>query len=950
MQSKPFIAAIVIAAPLVLGGVASRAQSYAPAPRALTPSAHPCLAPPQGQGPTSAECKRECERNPQAVQCPRPAPATVPAAAPNWGAAPGTAPAGAPATLPAPQGSVPSASSVAVPGMVPPSAISGAAAPSPAAAGAAPSAAPIPSALGAQVPAGGAAQPPSGAPVTRAPALPAAPDKSVASAPAATIPQFDRTAFDVQYGRVYSENPVKKVITLSATSSTVSKATELAFAITRDADAPGFAITEIRVLGGLVPKDAARPKDARDAMAAPPAMQPSTSATQRPSSGPVNAGSAVARAPMRDPLSPGQPSTVARPAVEMTREVLSRVSAPPWTLRFNDAVDLEIDVVYAPKWGPNATPGMKGAVLAGTIRSIDGGQTGGPAQINLYAVLEGSARGDFLHGWVDLHTHPMAHLGFAGLLMVGAPDVGSPVLVPKMIGTLCTRVLRPAQNIAEALPNSNPVHGGIGPFNNPCGDLFRNQVIKGLQESKGRVISDEAVGWDSFTHYPAYDATTHQAMYVDWIRRAVEHGGLRVIVALAVNNKTLAEAVRGPGDYLPTTDKESADLQIDALKAFAGRHPDLMEVAYTPTDLRRIVKSGRLAVVLGIEVDAIGNFHRLGVADAPAVRSEIDRLWNKGVRYMFPLHVIDNAFGGAALYEEQFSLSNMREFGRYPVVECAGPEQLVGRPYQPSVDAIRWLAGALKLGTLFGPPPASPPCDPGVGHVNARGMTELGQQALIHAMQKGMLIDVDHMSDGTLECALRTAEAVPGKYPLISGHNDVRKGRSDDGENRRTPSQLKRIKETGGVFGLGTDALIPDQFIRHYREAVGLMGEGRVAIGSDANGLVKLPRPPATAPGVYPFHQIYTALPRPSTGKKTWHYGSDGVAHYGMFADFLKAVEASGASDVTQSLMSSAEYFALAWEKAFAVRSAVEKAYFLPCPPLAKGKWPADTQRPLSHR
>lgn len=786
----------------------------------------------------------------------------------------------------------------------------------------------MPPALSGQTSPGAAVTPPSGTPATRVPALPAPADKTIAAASAATTPQFDRTAFDVQYGRVYSESPIKKVITLSATSSTVSKATELAFAITRDADAPGFAITEIRVLGGLVPKGADRPKDARDAMLAPQATQPSTRAPQRPSAGSVNAGSAIARAPVLDPLGQAQPNTVARPAVEMTREVLSRVSAPPWTLRFNDAVDLEIDVVYAPKWGSNATPGMKGAVLAGTIRSIEGGQTGRPAQINLYAVLEGTARGEMLRGWVDLHTHPMAHLGFAGLLLVGAPDVGSSVLVPKMVGPVCTREFRPARNLAEALPNSNSFHGGIGVFDNPCGDLLRSQVINGLQSSKGSDLPDQAVGWDSFANYPAWDAILHQTMYVDWIRRAVEHGGLRAIVGLAVNNKTLAEAVRGPGDFLPTTDKESADLQVQELKAFAGRHADLMEVAYTPADLRRIVKSGRLAIVLGIEVDAIGNFHRDGVTEQQ-VRAEIDRLWNMGVRYMFPVHVIDNAFGGTALYEESFAMSNMREFGRYPMVECGRAVQRVNRTYQPKVEAVKWVFGNIKLGTAYGPPPASPNCDH--GHVNARGMTPLGQQALIYAMQKGMLIDIDHMSDHTLECALRTAEAVPEKYPLISGHNDVRKGQPGDGENRRTPDQLRRIKETGGIFGLGTESVVPGEFIGHYREAVQHMGEGRVAIGSDTNGLVKLPRPPAVAPGVYPFNQIYSSLPRPSTGRRTWHYGSDGVAHYGMFADFLKAVESSGANDVTNSLMLSAEYFALTWEKALAVRASVPKATFVAC-------------------
>ncbi|MCL6649652.1 MAG: hypothetical protein K6U89_15120 [Chloroflexi bacterium] len=44
------------------------------------------------------------------------------------------------------------------------------------------------------------------------------------------------------------------------------------------------------------------------------------------------------------------------------------------------------------------------------------------------------------------------------------------------------------------------------------------------------------------------------------------------------------------------------------MKRFVDRHRDFMEIAYTPEDLRRIVMMGKRAVMLGVEVDAIGNF------------------------------------------------------------------------------------------------------------------------------------------------------------------------------------------------------------------------------------------------------------------------------------------------------------------------------------------------------
>ena len=100
-------AAIRMLSPLlVVLALPALAQTFAPAPKVLAPAAaaHPCNAPPQGQGPSSAECKRECERNPQATQCPRPG---ASGAAPNWSAPTMSAP---PAAAPAAVGMPPASS------------------------------------------------------------------------------------------------------------------------------------------------------------------------------------------------------------------------------------------------------------------------------------------------------------------------------------------------------------------------------------------------------------------------------------------------------------------------------------------------------------------------------------------------------------------------------------------------------------------------------------------------------------------------------------------------------------------------------------------------------------------------------------------------------------------------------------------------------------------------
>src|SRR6266550_5203342 len=266
-----------------------------------------------------------------------------------------------------------------------------------------------------------------------------------------------------------------------------------------------------------------------------------------------------------------------------------------------------------------------------------------------------------LTGFVDLHTHPLANLGFGGKLLYGGVDMGAllpadPDCKPRMH----------ASNEQEALGHDKSTHGGKvtgSGWNlsyNPCGDELRMAVIHSLQRGLGgKDQSEDASGYDSFPEWPVWNDLTHQKMWVDWIRRAYT-GGLRVMVALAVNNKTLGDLTAGPDDY-PTDDKSSADLQITETKSFVGRHPDFMEVAYNSADVYRIVSAGKLAVVIGVEVDHIGNFQSASdsfhVPSDGDVKAEIDRLYGEGVRYIFPIHDLDNAFGGSAAYVNLFNIS-----------------------------------------------------------------------------------------------------------------------------------------------------------------------------------------------------------------------------------------------------------------------------------------------------
>src|SRR5690606_20074516 len=107
-----------------------------------------------------------------------------------------------------------------------------------------------------------------------------------------------------------------------------------------------------------------------------------------------------------------------------------------------------------------------------------------------------------------------------------------------------------------------------------------------------------------------------------------------------------------------------------------NRHKDFMEIAYSAADVRRIVGNNKLAVILGMEVDKIGNFGKPGVTtNANTVRAEIRRLYAKGIRYAFPIHLIDNSFGGAAVYSMLFNFANKHGNGyHYRVTSSKDPK------------------------------------------------------------------------------------------------------------------------------------------------------------------------------------------------------------------------------------------------------------------------------------
>jgi microsomal dipeptidase-like Zn-dependent dipeptidase len=563
-----------------------------------------------------------------------------------------------------------------------------------------------------------------------------------------------------------------------------------------------------------------------------------------------------------------------------------------------------------------------------------------------------------LSGWVDLHTHPMVNLAFGGKLIHGGPDEGA--LLPA--DNACSKGVR-ATSIAQALGDDRPSHGGWNLVTFPCGDDLRKLLIHEFQSGNHALLTGSpANGFPDFDQWPRWNDITHQKMWYEWIRRARD-GGLRVMVALATNNKTLADAMSGGSPITGTADgatddKTSGNLQLAEIEAFVKRHPDFMEVAYGSADIKRIVQADKIAVVMGVELDNLGNFNTQPLAGLSSVvaqqliSAEIQRLYDNGARYVFPVHVLDNAFGGTAIYEGGFNTSNLREAGHYWDIECADVSDNITHTYQLGTDVLENIlkstVSLIKLGIdPFRHPGTPPVCPDGPGksrgHRNARGLTPEGEIALREMMKRGMIVDIDHMSQKTAEAVLTLAEGFG--YPVVSGHTGIRGQAGSDAENGRTVRQLERISKLHGMFGLGSDGAHAYGWSRLYQSAMLGMGylstdtaktnyeNGAVAFGTDLNGLVKGPQPGGGARVTYG-----TGFPISFSGTKTWDYNTEGVAHYGMLKDFLVDVRTAPSNGYTSGGMSlgvagdelvshhlfrSANYFWQMWERIEARKSNV---------------------------
>jgi microsomal dipeptidase-like Zn-dependent dipeptidase len=499
-------------------------------------------------------------------------------------------------------------------------------------------------------------------------------------------------------------------------------------------------------------------------------------------------------------------------------------------------------------------------------------------------------------GAIDMHTHPMSYLGMGGKLMHGRLD-GDP---------------------ATALGNCNCSHGGWG-ADNTCGNYFRAEIVNLIdehdEENQFRYRPEDIKvphkdhnhdGYPAFRHWPSQSSMTHQQMWYEWMRRAKD-GGLTSIIALTVNSEVLGRALGGDPPY---DDKTSADRQIDELIAFVHRHNDFLDTVTSPARMRQVINERKMAVIIGMEIDNIGNFYKNVPVTTDQIRNEITRLKNKGVRYIFPIHVTDNKFGGAAVYKTLFNYSNKYATGQpitalapelYPPilpgnlfnVETAPDRNVTFRLEGGLWAKLRAMRPLLELIDIGGFPILPPPADvpslvikpivdpvllalkfssqyqlakkvfldlhPELNRYDGiyRTITDKGGHRNIHGLfAEGDFAVKEMMRQGMIIDVDHASEksvsdmlriAMRNDYPVNSGHNGLRSPNAS--ERERTTGQLDTIRILGGMMGIGWEEQTPNQFSTIYGRHLGVMGNRNTTFGSDINGYASTPKKPTSSAG-----------------------------------------------------------------------------------------------------
>jgi len=600
--------------------------------------------------------------------------------------------------------------------------------------------------------------------------------------------------------------------------------------------------------------------------------------------------------------------------------------------------DTDCRFVFEPARGNNPFPE---AELNVDILDTDG------KPLEPYQAMARPVPGQPIIGWCDAHIHVFANLGMGGTVIADEPF--NPL------------------GVTRALDDCTAEHG-------PHGILDLVGAVRNAETGYGFQLGHATDGWPTFIAWNT-DSITHQQAYYKWLERAWL-GGQRVMMELGVNSEAwvIVRSMLTPWEtFGERNDTKIAEMQINANYAmqdyidaqYGGPGQGWYRIVKNAAEARQVISQGKMAVFLGIEVQTIfdakedyitqreqGKITQAALdAKLADIRMQLDKFQALGVRSIFPLHALDNGFGGTKLYTAViWNIANKLINGHFFEVEetpyvNTGWMSTNDQTYQYKETGIPLSPDAAIFLRSLG---IDLPYVPAGGAVmdNARGLSKLGEWLIRELISRGMVIDLSHMSERTSSRALDLIWEA--RYPgVVASHffgYDPRTIKIAQlggivsrhmnpwsGENQRTEpavlyylDSVRLMKELSRKKTPGFAVLKDEKYADYAAAAEDAYGAGwnkvpttwydtnddpsdDLVIGqpltTDANGICHLGRRPleghvplsyenggfeALNPGLYAGKVKTVRFKKQVTGQRVFDLNVDGPTHVGMLPDFLR--------------------------------------------------------------
>ena len=439
----------------------------------------------------------------------------------------------------------------------------------------------------------------------------------------------------------------------------------------------------------------------------------------------------------------------------------------------------------------------------------------------------------------------------------------------------------------------------------------------------------DPVGWPTFADWPDPKSLTHEQSYYRWLERSWR-GGLRVFVNLLVENRQLCEIY--PLKQNDCNEMKSVELQAKRMQQLqdyidaqsGGPGEGWFRIVRSPFEARRVINEGKLAVITGMEVSEPFNCRviqinastRVPQCDKADITHWLDRLRELGVRQLEIVNKFDNALTGVA--GDNGTTGTIVNGGNFLATQsfwrlednCEDPDNHDHAPTsapaphnddQIIANGIEQFGGVLPAYPAYDDPPLC----------NEIGLTALGRFAVQEIMKRKMVFDPDHMSVLARDEAMKIVEAE--RYSgVISSHS------------WSTENTLPRIYKLGGM--ITPYAGSSESFVHQWTHLQAVKDElGRqyygVGYGADMNGFGSqgLPRgADVPNPVTYPFQSFdgNVTIDKQTSGQRVYDINADGVAHYGLYPDWIEDLRMIAGDQIVEDLGRGAEAYLQMWERA----------------------------------